>query len=148
MNEVSQVFDYPHISSLKSEISSTAAMRAHNLSMTLNLIRDRGSITRAELIHLTKLSAPTISSLVNILIGSDFVREGGIGLSSGGRKPVVLEFNYEARKIMGIDMGATHITIIIMNLKERSSNASLPHRRNFKTGGIPANHSRRDREHS
>ncbi len=85
--------------------------------MTLNLIRDRGTITRAEIIHLTKLSAPTVSSLVNILIASDFVREGGIGLSSGGRKPVVLEFNYEARMIMGIDMGATHITIIIMNLK-------------------------------
>jgi glucokinase-like ROK family protein len=117
MTDVTQILDYPHLLSLKSEISSTAAVRAHNLSITLNLIRDRGSITRAELIHLTKLSAPTISSLVNILIASDFVREGGIGLSSGGRKPVVLEFNYEARKIMGIDMGATHITIIIMNLK-------------------------------
>jgi glucokinase-like ROK family protein len=117
MTEVSQLLEYPHLSSLKSEISSTAAVRAHNLSITLNLIRDRGSITRAEIIHLTKLSAPTVSSLVNVLIASDFVREGGIGLSSGGRKPVVLEFNYDARKIMGIDMGSTHITIIIMNLK-------------------------------
>jgi len=76
-----------------------------------------GSITRAEIIHLTKLSAPTVSSLVNVLISSDFVKEGGIGMSSGGRKPVVLEFNYEARKVLGVDMGATHITIIVMNLK-------------------------------
>ncbi|HEX7555872.1 MAG TPA: ROK family transcriptional regulator [Leptolinea sp.] len=117
MTEISQVLDYPHLSSLKTEISSTAAVRAHNLSTTLNLIRDRGSITRAEIIQITKLSAPTISSLVNILIDSDFVREGGIGLSSGGRKPVVLEFNYDVRKILGIDMGATHITIVLMNLK-------------------------------
>ena len=117
MTEITQVYNNPTISTYKTEISSTAAVRAHNLSSTLNLIRDRGSITRAEIIHITKLSAPTISSLVNILIESDFVREGGIGLSSGGRKPVVLEFNYEVRKILGIDMGATHITIIIMNLK-------------------------------
>ncbi len=117
MTDTSQVFDNPYLLSLKSEISSTAAVRAHNLSLTLNLIRDQGMITRAEIIRITGLSAPTISSLVNILIASDFVREGGIGLSSGGRKPVVLEFNYEARKIMGIDMGATHITIIVMNLK-------------------------------
>lgn len=117
MTDVTQVVDYPHLSSLKSEISSTAAVRAHNLSLTLNLIRDHGSITRAEIIHLTKLSAPTVSSLVNVLISSDFVKEGGIGMSSGGRKPVVLEFNYEARKVLGVDMGATHITIIVMNLK-------------------------------
>lgn len=117
MTEVTQLVEYPYMSMMKSEISSTSAVRAHNLSLTLNLIRDRGSITRAEIINLTRLSAPTVSSLVNILITSGFVREGGIGMSSGGRKPVVLEFNYEARMIMGIDMGATHITIIIMNLK-------------------------------
>jgi glucokinase-like ROK family protein len=117
MTDLTQIYNNPTISTYKTEISSTAAVRAHNLSSTLNLIRDRGSITRAEIIQITKLSAPTISSLVNILIESDFVREGGIGLSSGGRKPVVLEFNYEVRKILGIDMGATHITIIIMNLK-------------------------------
>jgi glucokinase-like ROK family protein len=117
MTELTQVSSGNSISSFKSEISSTQAVRAHNLSTTLNLIRDRGSITRAEIIHITKLSAPTISSLVNILIESGFVREGGIGLSSGGRKPVVLEFNYDVRKILGIDMGSTHITIVLMNLK-------------------------------
>ncbi|GAP22824.1 ROK family transcriptional regulator [Leptolinea tardivitalis] len=122
MFDPDQVPDYPHLITPKSEISSTAAVRAHNLSLVLNLIRDRGTITRADIIHLTRLSAPTVSSLVNILIASDFVREGGIGLSSGGRKPVVLEFNYEARKVIGIDMGAAHITIIIMNLKGEVSN--------------------------
>ncbi len=127
MSEINQVLDYPRLTSMKPEISSTAAVRAHNLSITLNLIRDRGSITRAEIIHLTRLSAPTVSSLVNVLITSDFVREGGIGMSSGGRKPVVLEFNYEARKIMGIDMGSTHITLIIMNLKGEVKNRFSRH---------------------
>ncbi len=98
------------------DISTPAALRAHNLSLALNLIRERGSITRAELITLTKLSAPTISSLVNVLIDSDFVREAGIGVSSGGRRPIVLEFNYDARHVIGIDMGATHITCLLVNL--------------------------------
>lgn len=117
MTDTYQVSEYTYLTTLKSEITSTAAVRAHNLSLTLNLIRERGRITRTEIIRLTRLSAPTVSSLVNVLIASDFVREGGIGHSSGGRKPVVLEFNYEARMVMGIDMGASHITIIIMNLK-------------------------------
>ena len=98
------------------DISTPAALRAHNLSLALNLIRERGSITRAELIKLTKLSAPTISALVNVLIDSDFVREAGIGVSSGGRRPIVLEFNYDARFVIGIDMGATHITCLLVNL--------------------------------
>jgi len=114
---------FPHSSSIsagasfKTDMATTAAVRAHNLSTTLNLIRDRGTITRTELNHLTHLSAPTISSLVNILLDSGFVKESGIGLSSGGRKPVMLEFNYDVRQIVGIDMGATHITIVLMNLK-------------------------------
>ncbi|MEI8132322.1 MAG: ROK family transcriptional regulator [Leptolinea sp.] len=117
MIEFPQVTNNSSVSSLKSEITSTAALRAHNLSATLNLIRDRGSITRAEIIRITQLSAPTISALVNILIESEFVSEGGSGLSSGGRKPVLLEFNYDVRKLLGIDMGSTHITIVLMNLK-------------------------------
>ena len=123
MTELNQISSNINLFPYKTEMASTQAVRAHNLSSTLNLIRDRGSITRAEIIQLTKLSAPTISSLVNILIDSGFVREGGIGLSSGGRKPVVLEFNYDVRKILGIDMGSTHITIA-MNLKDKSPNGS------------------------
>jgi glucokinase-like ROK family protein len=129
MTDVSQLSNTQSVFSNKPEVSSTstAAVRAHNLSSTLNLIRDRGSITRTEIIEITKLSAPTISSLVNILIESGFVREGGIGLSSGGRKPVVLEFDYEVRKILGIDMGATHITIVVMNLKGEVSHRFSTH---------------------
>ncbi len=44
------------------------------------------------------------------------MHEAGTGLSSGGRRPVVLEFNYDARSILGVDMGASHITAVLMNL--------------------------------
>ena len=98
------------------DISTPSAVRSHNLSLALNLIRERGSITRAEIIAITGLSAPTISALVNVLIDSDFVREAGIGISSGGRRPILLEFNYNARYVIGVDLGATHIITILMNL--------------------------------
>jgi hypothetical protein len=98
------------------DFSNPAALRAPNHSIALNLIHERGSITRAGLIGLTKLSAPTISALVNVLIDSDFVREAGIGVSSGGRRPIVLEFNYDTRYVIGIDTGATHVTCLLVNL--------------------------------
>lgn len=98
------------------DFSTPAAVRARNLSLTLNLIRERGMVTRAEIIEHTQLSGTTISSLVNVLIASDFVSEAGIGVSSGGRRPVKLEFNYNVRYVLGVDMGASHITAVIMNL--------------------------------
>jgi glucokinase-like ROK family protein len=101
---------------MNQDYSTPAAVRAHNLSFTINLIRERGTITRAELNQITHLSTTTISALVNVLIASGFVTEAGIGVSSGGRRPVVLEFNYNARYTLGVDMGATHITVIIMKL--------------------------------
>lgn len=99
------------------DISTPSAVRAHNLSLALNLIRDRGSISRAEITAITGLSAPTISALVNVLIDGDFVREAGIGISSGGRRPILLEFNYNARYVIGVDLGATHIITLLMNLE-------------------------------
>lgn len=101
---------------MNQDISTPSAIRANNLSLALNLIRERGSITRAEIITITGLSAPTISALVNVLIDSDFVHEAGIGISSGGRRPILLEFNYNARYVIGVDLGATHIIVILMNL--------------------------------
>lgn len=104
---------------MNQDISTPSAVRANNLSLALNLIHERGSITRAEMIDIISLSAPTVSALVNVLIDSDFVREAGIGVSSGGRRPIVLEFNYDARLVLGVDLGATHITSVLMNLKGR-----------------------------
>ncbi len=101
---------------MNQDYSTPAAVRAHNLSYVLNLIRDRGTITRAELIEITRLSATTISALVNVLIDAEFIHEAGIGISSGGRRPVVLQFNYNARYLLGLDMGNTHITCVLMNL--------------------------------
>lgn len=101
---------------MNQDYSTPAAVRAHNLSYVLYLIRDRGTITRAELMEITHLSATTISSLVNVLIDSEFIHEAGIGVSSGGRRPVMLQFNYNARYLLGVDMGNTHVTAVLMNL--------------------------------
>jgi predicted NBD/HSP70 family sugar kinase len=101
---------------MNSDYSTPAAVRTHNLSYVLHLIRTQGRITRAELIKDSHLSATTISALVNVLMDSGFIYEAGIGTSSGGRRPVKLEFNYNARYMLGIDMGNTHVTAVLMNL--------------------------------
>lgn len=94
-----------------------ASVRENNLSLALNLIRREGVISRADLVRQTHLSATTISALANVLLESGFVRETGMGESRGGRPPIMLEFNYQARHVLGVDMGASHLTAVVMDLK-------------------------------
>jgi len=39
------------------------------------------------------------------------------GESSGGRKPIMLEFQDDAKVILGIDIGATHVSVAMTNLR-------------------------------
>lgn len=91
-------------------------VREANLSRTLTLIHQTGSISRAAIARTTGLSATTVSLLVSVLLESGFVQESGIGESSGGRPPILVEFNYSFRYLLGLDMGATHLTVVLMNL--------------------------------
>ncbi len=91
-------------------------VREANLSHTLRLIHRNGSISRAGIVRETGLSATTVSLIVKMLLESGFVHESGTGESSGGRPPILVEFNYAFRYVLGIDIGATHLTAVLMNL--------------------------------
>jgi len=102
-------------------------MRELNTSVVLNLIWQRGNISRAEIAKQTKLSRPTVSSVVADLLEDGWVRESGHGESSGGRRPIVLEFDYEARHIVGVVVSTDSLGVTIHNLRTevvaRSENA-------------------------
>lgn len=67
------------------QATDLTSVRENNLGLVLNLIRQAGAISRADLVRQTNLSATTISALANVLLESGFVRETGMGESSGGR---------------------------------------------------------------
>jgi predicted NBD/HSP70 family sugar kinase len=97
--------------------ADVSSIREHNLSLVLNLIRQAGSISRADIVRTTRLSATTVSALANVVLDSGFVHESGAGESSGGRPPILLQFDYAFRHVLGIDMGATHLTAVVMDLQ-------------------------------
>jgi glucokinase-like ROK family protein len=84
----------------------------------LNIIREKGQISRAEISKISKISAPTVTRIVDSLINDEeLVREVGIGESSGGRKPTLVEFTGLDNFVIGIDLGTTHIDGVLSNLK-------------------------------
>lgn len=109
-------------------------IREANLSRTLNLIHQVGRISRAGIVRETGLSATTVSLLVNVLLESGFVHESGVGQSSGGRPPILVQFNYSFRYLLGVDMGATHLTVILMDL---AGHVVARRHRSFDVAGDP-----------
>lgn len=98
------------------QTADASTIREHNLSLVLNLVWEEGAISRADIVRRTQLSATTVSALANVLLASGFVSEQGAGESSGGRPPILLQFNYKFRHVLGLDMGATHLTAVVMDL--------------------------------
>lgn len=96
-----------------------ALVRESNKALVRNLLRDVGLLARAEISRRTRLSRSTVSSIVSELIASGYVREMGEGQSNGGRRPMLLEFNYNARYIVGCDIGSNHLLVVLSNLEGR-----------------------------
>ena len=83
----------------------------------LGLIRDYSTISRAELVTKSGLSAPTVTRIVNSLIRDEkLVQSIGMGSSNGGRPPVMLKFNGQKNYVIGIDLGATAIRGVLSDL--------------------------------
>ncbi len=82
----------------------------------LHLIWREHQISRAEIARQIGLSRSTVSEVIRDLLHTGFVKEVGAGVSSGGRKPIVLEFQNDHKLILGVDIGATHVSASLLNL--------------------------------
>ncbi|WP_251033454.1 ROK family transcriptional regulator [Bacillus sp. ISL-75] len=92
-------------------------MKLLNQSTVLNMIRLREPISRAEIAKLTKLTPPTVSSLVSELIEKNLiVEEQSTSATSGGRKPILLRINYSAYYIIGVYAAAEVLRVILTTM--------------------------------
>ena len=87
-----------------------------NKTEVLRLIRVSGEVSRAEIVKKTKLSAPTVTRIVESLIDSNLVRMVGDGDSTGGRPPKLIRFDGSNNFVIGIDLGSTSIRAVISDL--------------------------------
>lgn len=97
-------------------IADQSFIKNQNQRVILNELMKHEQISRAKLAKITKLNKATISSQVSFLIEKKLVKEVGTGLSSGGRKPVMLVFNEKAGYAIGVDIGVTYILTVLTDL--------------------------------
>ncbi len=88
-----------------------------NKSLVLETIKDHSPVSRAETANLTGLNKGTVSSLVSELLDEQLISESGPGVSSGGRRPVMLLFNQLAGYSIGIDIGVNYLLGVLTDLQ-------------------------------
>jgi len=98
---------------------SQAHVKENNLRLVLATIIRHEPLSRADIVRHTHISKPGISSLIDDLLGRGIIREIGEGQSSGGRKPILLQFNSDLRYFLAFEMGRTGYRAAISDLKGR-----------------------------
>jgi glucokinase-like ROK family protein len=93
---------------------SHAYPRSVNKHVVLDHIRfAHDGISRADLARKMVISRAAISGIVKDLLAIDLVREAKFSSSSIGRRPLMLEINPRRGYVVGIDLGTTHLNIIL-----------------------------------
>jgi predicted NBD/HSP70 family sugar kinase len=101
--------------------------KIHNTRLILRTIYTEGTISRAEVARITKLTPTTVSDLVQDLVNDKLVSEVGLGVSIGGKPPTLIEVPSNARIAIGVDLSDHEIHGSLINLRgEAIYSTSLP----------------------
>lgn len=82
----------------------------------INILKSKGVTTKQEIAKILGLSIPTVTTNINRLMENGLVTEAGVAKSTGGRKPVLLKFEENARYAIGVDITPDRIRLILVNL--------------------------------
>ncbi|WP_235011748.1 ROK family transcriptional regulator [Bryocella elongata] len=99
--------------------SRPSHLRQVNARALLRLIREHNPCSKAELVRLSGLSAPTVSSAVSHLATLGLIEHLGEGESSGGRPPEMLRFHAGHGHVAGVDIGGTRLRMVLADLNGR-----------------------------
>ena len=104
--------------------------KQHNMQLVLQTIYKNSGISRADIARTTKLTRPTVSSIVAELIENNFVIEIGQGPSAGGKRPTLLNIAHNAHHLVCIDLGSQVFRGALVNLR-----GEIIERTTFATNG-------------
>jgi len=82
----------------------------------IDVLRKRGPLSRTDIARYTGMNIVTTSHYVNNYIKNSIVHERGYNISTGGRKPMLVELNKKAFCVIGVDVAHAHIIGVITDL--------------------------------
>ncbi len=91
-------------------------LKQFNETSLLELIRTNRQVSKADLAQLTGLSPTACGIIVSNLLEKGYIREAGIGISKGGRRPNLYELNPKSYYSIGVDIDVDYIRFILMDI--------------------------------
>jgi predicted NBD/HSP70 family sugar kinase len=105
-----------YLSEGEAQPSRPAHLRQANARGLLRLLREHSPCSKADLVRLSGLSAPTVSSAVSHLESLGLIENLGDGESSGGRPPGLLQFHASHGYVAGADIGGSRLRMMLADL--------------------------------
>jgi N-acetylglucosamine repressor len=102
---------------LPGQRGSRELLRDLNVSLLIELVRQAGPISRADLARRSELSPPTVSGIVAELLRRGIFSEVALAPSSGGRPPVLLRLDPGAGYVVGIKLRGDGLTTVVCDLE-------------------------------
>jgi predicted NBD/HSP70 family sugar kinase len=94
---------------------SPSLMRQINATLVLKEIRRAGHMSRADLVRVTGLSAPTVTNVVEYLRNAGVVRAVRENVAGNARAPLY-EFCADVRAVLGVDIGGDKLIVALADL--------------------------------
>lgn len=97
-------------------IGKPNALKQVNLSIIRRIIREKGSVTRAEIVDATKISVTTVRTLLTGMQNNDEIIEVGYDDSIGGRKAVRYKLNKNRFFGIALCLGNETVRYLTVNI--------------------------------
>ncbi len=86
----------------------------------LDVIRRNGPIAKTDISRITQFNIVTVSNYVEHYIDQKLVVEKGLDISSGGRRPELVELNGEWGNLIGVEIGPINLVAIISDMSAKT----------------------------
>lgn len=101
------------------EKSNQSFLKTFNIRKVLNILREQGPLHRVGLAKMAQLDKKTITNIVNELFSNNQIRVDSTITQGSGRPKEMLSLNDDFCRCIGLDIGGTHITGVIMGFTGR-----------------------------
>lgn len=101
---------------MSTEKISANEIKAKNRQNIYHYIRERGSVSKQEIVVDMQLSLPTVTSNLDFLKQKGLIDTSGKIRNTGGRSATAFSYIKNARMAIGVDITANHITAVAVDL--------------------------------
>ncbi|MFH0771306.1 MAG: ROK family protein [Candidatus Omnitrophota bacterium] len=85
--------------------------------LILDLVRKKGPLSRTDISRITGFNIVTVGNYIDRYIKEGLVSEEGYDSSTGGRKPMLVDLNYESAYIIGVGFDMTDMLGVVVDLR-------------------------------